>query len=56
VLEGYDNVRGPGGQTVFQDGKTSRIIYHYYDADVRGEIKFALGTLEWGQDGWPKLR
>jgi arabinan endo-1,5-alpha-L-arabinosidase len=56
VLEGYDNVRGPGGQTVFEDQGVFRMIYHYYDSDVSGEIKFALGTLEWGQDGWPSLR
>lgn len=56
VLEGHDRVRGPGGQTVFEDQSVFRMIYHYYDAEVSGEIKFALGTLEWGQDGWPKLR
>ena len=55
LLEGHDRVRGPGGQTVFLDGKMSRIIYHYYDAEVRGEVKFALGTLEWNETGWPSL-
>ena len=56
VLEGHGRVRGPGGQTVFEDRGTFRMIYHYYDAEVSGEVKFALATLVWGQDGWPSLR
>ncbi len=56
LLEGHDRVRGPGGQTVRNDHGTFRMIYHYYDGDVFGEIKFLIQTLSWTSDGWPSLR
>jgi arabinan endo-1,5-alpha-L-arabinosidase len=56
VLEGHDRVRGPGGQTVHNDDGTFRMIYHYYDGAVFGEIKFLIQTLSWTSDGWPSLR
>lgn len=56
LLEGHDRVRGPGGQTVYNDGGTFRMVHHYYDADVSGEIKFDIRTLSWTGDGWPRLQ
>lgn len=56
LLEGHDRVRGPGGQTVFDDGGAYRMVYHYYDRDVSGEVKFQIATLRWTSDGWPSLR
>ncbi len=52
VLEGHDNIHGPGGQTVFDDNGTIRMVYHYYDADAFGATKFQVETLTFGKDGW----
>ena len=41
---------------IFDDGGTTRMVYHYYDAEVAGEIKFDVKTISWSQDGWPSLK
>jgi arabinan endo-1,5-alpha-L-arabinosidase len=56
VLEGHDNIRGPGGQTVFNDNGTIRMVYHYYDADAFGAVKFQVETLTFGKDDWLGLK
>lgn len=56
LLEGHGRVRGPGGQTVFSDNGAFRMVYHYYDANVLGEIKFQIATLTWTSNGWPRVQ
>ena len=56
LLGGHDRVRGPGGQTVWNDRGTFRMVYHYYDGDVFGEIKFLIQTLKWTANGWPRVQ
>jgi arabinan endo-1,5-alpha-L-arabinosidase len=48
------NVRGPGGESIYRDGSTDLIIYHYYDADEGGAIKFSIRKLVWNK-GWPTV-
>ncbi len=52
VLEGHDNILGPGGQTVFNDNGIVRMVYHYYDGDAFGAVKFQIESLKFGKDGW----
>lgn len=54
ILQGQGNVRGPGGESVYRDGTTDLIIYHYYDADDGGAIKFFIRQLLWNK-GWPQV-
>ncbi len=53
LLAGYDNVRGPGGQSVYFDGKTTWLVHHYYDALANGAIKLQIRKLTWTNDHWP---
>jgi arabinan endo-1,5-alpha-L-arabinosidase len=45
---------GPGGQFVYNDGGTFRLVFHYYDRDDSGLPKLAMRGLEW-VGGWPKV-
>jgi arabinan endo-1,5-alpha-L-arabinosidase len=54
LLQGEGNVAGPGGESVYNDNGTDLIIYHYYDADEGGAIKFFVRKLIWSQ-GWPRV-
>lgn len=54
LLQGQGNVRGPGGESVYRDGETDLIIYHYYDANEGGAIKFFIKQLLW-KEGWPQV-
>ncbi len=54
ILQGQGNVRGPGGESVYRDGNTDVIIYHYYDAGDGGAIKFFIKRLLWNK-GWPSV-
>jgi arabinan endo-1,5-alpha-L-arabinosidase len=54
LLAGQGNVAGPGGESVYRDGNTDVIIYHYYDANDGGAIKFFIKQLLW-HEGWPKV-
>jgi arabinan endo-1,5-alpha-L-arabinosidase len=54
LLMGQGNVAGPGGESVYRDGNTDVIIYHYYDADDGGAIKFFIKRLLWSK-GWPSV-
>lgn len=54
ILDAQGNVRGPGGESVYRDGGTDLIIYHYYDANDGGAIKFAIKQLLWNK-GWPRV-
>lgn len=54
LLMGQGNVAGPGGESVYRDRDTDVIIYHYYDADDGGAIKFFIRKLLWSK-GWPSV-
>jgi arabinan endo-1,5-alpha-L-arabinosidase len=53
LLAGYDRYRGTGGQSVYLDGNTYRLILHYYDARDAGAHKLQLRELAWTADDWP---
>ncbi|GAC1358524.1 MAG: arabinan endo-1,5-alpha-L-arabinosidase AbnA [Herpetosiphon sp.] len=53
LLAGYDHVRGPGGQSVFVDGKAFWLVHHYYDALQNGAVKVHVRQLTWTKDHWP---
>ena len=56
VLAGDDRRRGPGGQSVFLDGGTYRLVYHAYNAALNGMPQLQIRDLAWSSDGWPSLR
>lgn len=53
LLAGSGRYRGPGGQSIFVDGHTYWLVYHYYDADNGGVSKLEIRRLGWTRDGWP---
>lgn len=55
VLGSHDNVIGPGGQSVLEDGSDDLLVYHYYDADQQGATRLGINTLEWDEQGWPRV-
>ena len=55
LLTSYGDVRGPGGESIYKDGGTDLIIYHYYNAAAGGAVQFFISKLHWGNDGWPSI-
>ncbi len=53
LLEGSGEWRGPGGQSVYQDGSSDLIVYHAYDA-TSGRPFLQIGRLQWIAD-WPRV-
>ncbi len=53
VLAGSGRYRGPGGESIYVDGQTYWLVYHYYDADDGGVSKLEIRRLGWTKDGWP---
>lgn len=53
VLSSYDDVRGPGGESVFHDASGDWLVHHFYDANDQGRAKVQFRPLVWGPDGWP---
>jgi arabinan endo-1,5-alpha-L-arabinosidase len=53
ILAGSDRYRGPGGQSIYVDGATYWLVYHYYDAEDGGASKLEIRRLGWTTDGWP---
>lgn len=54
LLAGAGSVAGPGGESIYRDGNTDVIIYHYYDVNDGGAIKFFIKQLIWS-NGWPRV-
>jgi hypothetical protein len=54
LLTGTGNVRGPGGESVYLDNGTYLLIYHYYDANQNGAVKFNIVDLSWNGN-WPQI-
>lgn len=55
ILAGSGRYRGPGGQSIFVDGQTYWLVYHYYDTDDGGISKLEIRRLGWTKDGWPYI-
>lgn len=45
--------RGPGHNSILQDGDRDYIVYHAYDARNNGTPTLRIDPLEWDDDGWP---
>ncbi|MER3553040.1 MAG: hypothetical protein C4331_01430 [Meiothermus sp.] len=45
---------GPGGQFVYNDRGTFRLVFHYYDRGDSGTPKLAIWDLRWS-GGWPSV-
>ncbi len=56
LLAGNDRYRGPGGQSVYRDGSTYRLVYHAYEVSKNGSPQLQIRDLTWTSDGWPTLR
>ncbi|SDQ27005.1 arabinan endo-1,5-alpha-L-arabinosidase [Actinopolyspora saharensis] len=55
ILGSHDNVIGPGGQSVLEDGSDDLLVYHYYDANQQGATRLGINALEWDAQGWPSV-
>lgn len=61
LLSAYNNINGPGGQSVFtdtgSDGSKSvpTLVYHYYDGNNNGTPTLGLNRLAFTSDGWPYI-
>ena len=55
VLDSKVHYRGPGGQAIYLDGDTYRLVHHYYDTLDRGIPKLQIHDLAWTSDGWPRI-
>jgi len=53
VLEGGQRYKGPGHNSILQDGGTDYLVYHTYDAQNRGMSILQIRPLVWDSDGWP---
>lgn len=53
VLQSNGRYIGPGGQFVYLDNGTYRLVHHYYDANDNGAPKLQINDLTWTDDGWP---
>ena len=52
LLTGDERHVGAGGQSIYLDGKTYRLVYHYYDALDKGRSKLQVSEIKWTDDGW----
>ncbi len=48
-----NSVAAAGGQSVYREGNTYLLAYHYYDARDEGRSKLRIQTITWTRDGWP---
>lgn len=55
LLQSYGNVRGPGGQTAYNDGRRYLLIHHYYDASANGATKIQIRQILWTCNNWLTL-
>lgn len=53
VLSAYDRYIGPGGGSVFQDGKRTYFAHHYYNEEENGMARVHFREIVWDDDGWP---
>jgi arabinan endo-1,5-alpha-L-arabinosidase len=55
ILAAYDRWRGPGHNGIYQEGDTTWMVYHAYDAKGAGISKLRIESLGWDEAGWPYL-
>ena len=55
LLSTYDRWIGPGHNGIYQEGDTTWIVYHAYDAKGAGISKLRIESLGWDEAGWPYL-
>ncbi len=54
VLEGWDQWRGPGHNSVLQDDGETYLVYHAYSVANDGTPLLRMSPLEW-TNGWPSV-
>ena len=55
LTAGDSRWKGPGGQSVVQNGGAWVIAYHAYDANNSGSPTLLIGDLFWDSGNWPTL-
>ena len=55
LLDSGERYVGPGGQAVFLDGSTYRLVNHAYDRSRNGMPQLQIHDLSWDADGWPVI-
>ncbi len=55
ILASKGQYRGPGGESVVNDGGRFLLVHHFYDADNDGISLLQINPLSWSKDGWPKV-
>lgn len=53
VLSAYDRYIGPGGGSVFRDGRRVYYAHHYYNEDQNGFPRVHFREVVWDDEGWP---
>jgi arabinan endo-1,5-alpha-L-arabinosidase len=53
LIAGGPRWKGPGGQSVYEDGGKWIVVYHAYDAENRGAPTLRISDLYWDADNWP---
>ena len=54
VLEGYDDVHGPGHNAALHDGPRDLLVHHIYDGTRGGMAVLQVRPIIWSEDGWPQ--
>jgi arabinan endo-1,5-alpha-L-arabinosidase len=55
VLAGDERWRGPGHCAVLQEGDSTWLVHHAYDAENNGIPTLRIEKLTWTEDGWPQI-
>lgn len=55
ILSTYDRWIGPGHNGIYQEGDTTWMVYHAYDALEVGIPKLRIESIGWDDEGWPYL-
>jgi arabinan endo-1,5-alpha-L-arabinosidase len=53
LIAGGPRWKGPGGQSVIQDGDSWIVAYHSYDAENKGFPTLRISDLYWDANNWP---
>ncbi|HEX6925550.1 MAG TPA: arabinan endo-1,5-alpha-L-arabinosidase [Longimicrobiaceae bacterium] len=53
LLSSMGRVRGPGHNSILQEGEQYYLVHHFYDAEDEGRSKLQIRPLTWKEDGWP---
>jgi len=55
LLAAQGDMIGPGGESVFRNGSSEYMVYHYYDAKENGAARVQIRKIVWRANGWPSL-